>query len=71
MVPEFRDIGGDLCCRGIFLEAMDKEPVDGGGDSIGETEGLLEFGLKIRSGAKAGGCYVGSIIRSLAAHTQV
>lgn len=55
MVLEFKDIDGNLCCRGIFSKAVDREPMDGGSNGIGETKSLLEFGLKIRPGAEAGG----------------
>ena len=47
-----RTTGGDLCCRGIFLEMMGGEPVDGGGDSIGKSKGLFELGVKVSPGAE-------------------
>ena len=54
MALEFRDIGGDLCCGGVFLKVVDREAVDQGGDSVRETEGLFELGLKVRPSTKAG-----------------
>ena len=55
MVLEFRDIGGNFHCGGIFLEVVNGEPLDQDGDSIGEFKCLFELGLKVSPGAKARG----------------